>query len=363
MYPNDLSNLRIHQSGRAVQRFVKHECETYIKENSTMKAPQQPPIVQAAQEQKALSAALAYATLGLSVIPLDGKRPALTTWTEYQQAAASAETIRAWISAELLKNIGIVCGKVSGNLVVLDLDGAAGYPAFAATFPTLAKTYTVASGGGIGKHVYFYADSLPRSVKAMGTPLGNLELCGEGRQVVAPPSIHPTTGQPYQVERATDILRVPDLAELVAWIEAFKPRQPVREWQPPTRISFPTGDAPLNPRVIDAIARTLAGQDFKQHGDWLHGSCIHPERHKNGDRNPSFGFNTQSGYGHCYVCGTMLAKEVCEALNIDPDQVGGLVERPQPPTIQTQRTGKRQPAPDKPKDLLPSIPTDYKLPD
>lgn len=322
-----------------------------------MNASQQPPIIQAAQKQTTVSAALAYAALGLSIIPLDGKRPALTMWTAYQQAAASPETIRAWGSAGLLKNIGIVCGKVSGNLVVLDLDGAAGYPAFAATFPALAETYTVASGGGVGKHVYFYADSLPSSVKAMGTPIGNLELCGEGRQVVAPPSIHPTTGQPYRVERVANILRVPDLAELAAWIEAFKPRQPAREWQPPTRINFPTGDAPLNPRVLDAIARTLAGRGFKRHGDWLHGSCIHPERHKNGDRNPSFGFNTQSGYSHCYVCGTMLAKEVCEVLNIDPDQVGGLVERPQPPIV------KHKPVPEKRKDPSLSVPTDYKLPD
>jgi hypothetical protein len=335
----------------------------YIKENSTMNASPQPPIVQAAQEQTTLTAALAYAALGLSIVPLDGKRPALTSWTAYQQTAASQEAIKAWNNAGLLKNIGIVCGRVSGNLVVLDLDGAAGYPAFAATFPTLEETYTVASGGGVGKHVYFYVDSLPPSVKAMGTPISNLELCGEGRQVVAPPSIHPTTGQPYRVERELEILQVPDLLELVAWIESFKPYQSVRERQPPARISFPTGDAPLNPRVLEAIARTLAGQGFKQHGDWLHGSCIHPERHKNGDRNQSFGFNTQSGYGHCYVCGTMLAKEVCQVLNIDPDQIGGLVERPQPQSIQTQPRLKRKPSPDKSKDPPPSVPTDYKLPD
>jgi predicted transcriptional regulator len=321
-----------------------------------------PPMVQAAREQKTVSAALAYAALGLSIIPLEGKRPALTSWTEYQQKPASTKMIQVWNSGGLLKNIGIVCGKVSGNLLVLDLDGAAGYPAFAATFPALAQTYTVASGGGVGKHVYFYVEQLPPSVKAMGTPIGNLELCGEGRQVVAPPSIHPTTGQPYRVERTSDIQRVPDLAELAAWIESFKPRQPVREWQPPTQVNFPAGDAPLNRRVIDAIARTLVGHGFKQHGDWLRGSCIYSERHKNGDRNPSFGFNSQTGYGHCYVCGTMLAKEVCEALNINPDEMGGLVELPQLTTRQKEPTVKRRPAPDKPKDPPPSAPTDYKLP-
>jgi predicted transcriptional regulator len=310
-----------------------------------------PPIVQAAQQSTVLSAALAYAALGLSVIPLDGKRPALKSWTHYQQQRADEQTIRAWTFG----NVGIVCGDVSGNLVVFDLDGTAGYAAFAATFPTLAQTYTVASGGGVGRHVYFYADHLPPSVKAMNTPIGHLEVCADGRQVVAPPSIHPVTGQPYRVEQSLDILHVPNLDDLVSWVESFKPRQETRTWQPP-KISVPTGDAPLNRRVIEEISRVLVGQGFKPHGEWLHGRCLYPERHKHGDRNPSFGFNTASGYGHCYLCGTMLAKEVCARLNIDPVQLGGLVEKPESPKIT-----RREPPAETPRDqpLAPPV----KLPD
>ncbi len=63
-----------------------------------------------------------------------------------------------------------------------------------------------------------------------------------------------------------------------------------------------------------------------------------------------------------FVCGTMLAKEVCEALNIDPDGVGGLVECPQLTTRQTQPTAKRKSVSDKPHDPPPA-PTGYKLPD
>ena len=111
----------------------------------------QPLIVQAAQQESVLVAALTYASMGLSVIPLDGKQPALKSWTPYQQTAASSETIEGWGRAGLLKNLGIVCGSVSGNLVALDLDGAAGYPAFSATFPELIATYTGASGGGAGR--------------------------------------------------------------------------------------------------------------------------------------------------------------------------------------------------------------------
>jgi len=316
------------------------------------------PIVSAAQSETTAVAALAYAALELSIIPLDGKRPALKSWTQYQQERADEQTIRAWIFG----NVGIVCGAVSGNLVVLDLDGAAGYAAFVATFPALAATYTVASGGGIGRHVYFYAEHLPPSVKAMNTPIGHLELCGNGRQVVAPPSIHPITGQPYRIEKALDILRVPNLDDLSAWIESFKPRQIVETWKPP-RISAPMGDAPLNRRVVDEIARTLAGQGFKSHGDWLHGRCINPQGHKHGDRNPSFGFNTTSGYGHCYVCGTMLAKDICARLNIDLGQLGGLVEKPEPPLIQPTRKARREERqpPDEPPTLSRKV--EAKLPD
>lgn len=325
-----------------------------------MNSTSTPPIVLAAQSN-IVESVKGYAALGMSVIPLKGKRPALTSWAQHQQSRASEAEIATWHHQGILQNIGIVCGAVSGNLVVLDLDGAAGYPAFAATFPHLAETYTVATGGGVGKHVYFRVEQMPPSVKAMNTPIGHLELCGEGRQVVAPPSIHPTTGKPYIVAKACDILQVPDLDELVKWIEALKPREAQSNWNPPSRASFPVGEATINPRVLDAIAHDLLRLDFKQHGDWLHGRCIHPERHKNGDRNPSFGFNVRSGYAHCYVCGTMLAKEVCETLNIDLDQLGGLVERSKPPVIRV--SAKRNVALEKPKDPPPSIPTDYKLPD
>ena len=101
-----------------------------------MSSSNMPLIVSAANQETVLSAALAYAALGLSVIPLDGKRPALKSWTKYQQERVDERTIRAWSFG----NVGIVCGRISGNLVVLDLDGAAGYAAFAATFPAAAAS-------------------------------------------------------------------------------------------------------------------------------------------------------------------------------------------------------------------------------
>jgi len=287
------------------------------------------PIVSAAQAKNSLAAALQYAEIGFSVLPLKGKIPSLNAWSQYQVEPATFDEIHSWHRAGLLANVGLVCGAVSNNLVVLDLDGPAGYPAFAAMFPHLAETFTVATGGGVGQHVYLFADELPDTVRAMKTPIGHLELRANGCQIVAPPSIHPDTSQPYTILNELDVLRVPDLTNLVAWIEAFKPQQPVQqsEWRPPS--NMPTADNNLNPRVVQALAQHFHAQGFKQYGEWLHGPCIYPERHKHGDRHPSFGFHTGSGFGHCFVCGTMLAKDICAQVGINPADLGGLLDVPE----------------------------------
>jgi len=283
-----------------------------------------PEVVQAAQSGNLLGAAIAYAKIGFSVLPLHGKRPSCPNWKQYQCQSANIRTINQWHQDKLLQNVGIVCGAVSNNLVVLDLDGAAGYPAFAATFPHLAETYTVATGGGVGKHIYWQVDELPPAIKAMNTPIGNLEICAEGRQVVAPPSIHPVTKQPYIMEKPLDIQQVADLKEVVAWIESFKNKSaPVRHWQPPQNLPLSGGD--LNPRLVEEVGRYFVGRGHKLHGDWLHGQCIYPGNHKNGDKNPSFGYNTRTGYGYCYRCGTMLTKDICTTLGIRPEDYGGLL--------------------------------------
>ena len=264
-----------------------------------------------------------------------------------------------------------MCGAVSDGLTVLDFDGVAGYPAFAAKFPALVQTFTVATGGGVGRHVYLLADEVPPTTRALDTPLGHIELRSSGTYVVAPPSMHPDTTQPYTVEKPLDMLRVADLRDVLRWIEAFKrPAVKQPEWQPPRRLpaNVPSNGGTLNPRLIEAVAKELLGRRFKQHADWLHGACIYPERHKHGDRNPSFGFNTQSGYGYCYVCGTLLLKQVCEQLRINSHKYGGLMKQQEPSVVISPK--KREGNEDIPSSLPPTPPdehlpplSDIRLPD
>ncbi len=303
-----------------------------------------PAVAQAAQSNKVLEAALAYRKLNMSVLPLKGKRPALDSWSKYQTTIATEEEIAAWQRAGLLKNVGIVCGTVSGSLVVLDFDGLGAYGAFAALFPPLAQTFTVATGSGKGKHVYLYVEKLPATVKAMETVFGNVELRASGSQVAAPPSIHPATGKPYTVDRPLDILRVPDLDEVVQWIESLQAprREKPPTWRPPRTLP---ANGNVNPEVIDAIATKLRERKHHEHGEWINCSCIYPERHAHGDRHPSFGLNLRSGYAFCYRCGTILAKDVCAALDIDPQQHGGLMKPATPPVVTRSESAGGIPTP------------------
>jgi len=91
----------------------------------------------------------------------------------------------------------------------------------------------------------------------------------------------------------------------------------------------------LNPRVVDALADRFLAHGYRPRGAWLNGPCVYPERHKHGDAHPSFGYNTASGYGFCHVCGTLLTKDLCGAVGIDPAALGGLM-KPARDTIPVQ---------------------------
>lgn len=85
----------------------------------------------------------------------------------------------------------------------------------------------------------------------------------------------------------------------------------------------------LNPRVVDALVDHFVARGFKSRGTWLSGPCVYPEHHRHGDARPSFAFNPTTGYGFCHRCGTLLAKDLCHAVGIDPADLGGLMKHVQ----------------------------------
>lgn len=169
-----------------------------------------------AKQPSVKDAAVAYFYHGLSVIPCIGKQA--YGWAKYQHQRAIPETIHAWARSGQLQNVGIVCGEVSGNLVVMDLDGQAAVDAFEFEFPDLLETFTVATGSGKGKHYYYRVADLPEPIRVLGDNHQALELRANGMYVVGAPSIHPETRKPYRVPNPCPILELPDMTEVRAWL-------------------------------------------------------------------------------------------------------------------------------------------------
>lgn len=74
-----------------------------------------------------LDGALAWHKAGMSIIPVlaDGtKRPQLK-WEQYQNERATYEQVKQWFTTSPNSGVGIVCGKVSGNLEMLELEARA----------------------------------------------------------------------------------------------------------------------------------------------------------------------------------------------------------------------------------------------
>lgn len=198
----------------------------------------------AALQKAPLTAALEYAHLGISVIPLTGKQPS-NKWQIYQEKRASENEITWWDYFGKLNNVGIVCGHVS-KLVVIDLDGLAAVDLFTGAFPGLLETFTVATGSGKGLHLYYRPALIPGTRRLTGLPEGNVELRSDGCYVVAPPSIHPYTGQLYRVDNPAPPLELENLNPVIEWMEAVQQhRRPTPPPPPPVKrsgFSVPLGN-------------------------------------------------------------------------------------------------------------------------
>lgn len=214
-----------------------------------------PAIVEAARRSTVLEAALAYADLGISVLPVSGKVPAIASWADRQQRRAPSTMIHYWQRAGLLSGVGIVAGAVSRNLVVMDLDSPEAVALYLNRWPELADTYTVTSGSGRGAHLYYQCEVMPKTTRVVNSSTGgNIELRADGTYVVAPPSIHPS-GKPYSVARELPIMRVFDLNKVVQWIKGLTQQKHTK--QPPARPAVGQG------RVVHATAygrAALAGE-------------------------------------------------------------------------------------------------------
>jgi hypothetical protein len=157
--------------------------------------------------------------LGWSVIPLrggedaaTGKKPAIP-WQSYQYRLPSPEELSRWFGDGHYSAYGVVCGEVSG-LVVLDCDDAETEKAFRTAFPHLTETYTVRSGIRGTTHFYYHTPYTVSSCKLRGA-----DLKAEGGYVVGAGSqISSYTWTVLNDQRPRSLARA-ELDAIIAFLE------------------------------------------------------------------------------------------------------------------------------------------------
>jgi hypothetical protein len=129
-----------------------------------------------------------YLDAGFSVVPLrfNSKRPALDSWSEFQSRQPTPDEVQKWWGDGQQHGIAVICGKVSG-IVVLDIDDEEKFVvALKEMGEKLPVTPTVRTRKGW--HLYFrYPANRIVERKDRLNDWG-AELRGDGRYVVAPPT-------------------------------------------------------------------------------------------------------------------------------------------------------------------------------
>ena len=135
-------------------------------------------------------------TRGISAIPLNGKRPHFSIkWKQFQTAVPSSHQIDDWVRRGFA-SYGIICGRVSQGIIVIDFDSCELYEGFCSSFHYIQDTYTVRTRRGF--HVYLKTKFhvAPRSFE-------HCDIKGDGGYVVGAGSV--IEGHRYCVARNTSI--------------------------------------------------------------------------------------------------------------------------------------------------------------
>ncbi len=145
-----------------------------------------------------------YLEWGFNILPAreDAKFPAIGEWKKYQKERFPTEEVERYLE-QGHKNWIVVCGAVSNNLLVVDFDNLDIYEKFLQSMPNdLLKTLIVRTGKK-GYHIYYRT---PEPIKA--TKMGAVDIQGEGKLAMIPPSVHPETKKRYEVIRWEEPLKL-----------------------------------------------------------------------------------------------------------------------------------------------------------
>lgn len=155
-----------------------------------------------------------YRGNGLCTIPIPYQTKVATiAWGEFQKRLPTDTEIRKWFSNDN-SNIALVCGAISGGLVVLDCDTEEVFYSVGMTIKERMGVadildFTLVSQTGRG---FQYLLKVKEPVKNQKFP--KLDIKAEGGYIVAPPSIHPNGKQYHFLNPLIPIRTINNLVEI-----------------------------------------------------------------------------------------------------------------------------------------------------
>lgn len=165
--------------------------------------------------------ALSYLKRGWSIIPIKtgSKLPAIPSWTKYQTQLPSEKEVTDWWTRYPNANIALVCGEISG-VIVVDIDSGHGTPDTKGLH--LPVTLSSKTGGG-GRHlIYKWRKGL------VGAKVGIRKLVdirSDNSYIVLPPSLH-QSGNLY--EWSTDDKEI--IEDAPEWLQLSETPDVKNDW-------------------------------------------------------------------------------------------------------------------------------------
>ena len=189
-----------------------------------------------------LTQALKFVEMGIGVLPLKfaDKKPEArllpkdedgeATWSPLTLKVPSQEQIAEWFGGEEPRNIGVIAGEVSGNLVVLDSDdepfGVEEMEYLLGRTIEDVSQATLVARTSRGIHTYLRTENVVEHEDFR--PLAEFEIRSSGHYACAPPSTH-QSGTRYEfLGSSSSILEVSD-AWWAEWRQQLDDR--LQEWQ------------------------------------------------------------------------------------------------------------------------------------
>jgi len=174
---------------KTAEEFVKRGYAEYVK-----------PLVKTSKKTVANGmedAVWSYYNQGFSIIPLKerSKIPNIPTWREFNARTPEMDEIKKWLQDGLFQNIGIICGAVSNDLVVIDVDDENIISELGLKIPSIISNGQWVVKTGKGWHIYCRHYTNPGDLVKDAEI--HLEYRSNGGYVVAPPSIHPNGYEYY----------------------------------------------------------------------------------------------------------------------------------------------------------------------